>query len=58
LYARSDDSPETAKKRIIEQGNGAVGPILDFYRKLGTLVSVDGEPPIDKVNEEVEKVLQ
>lgn len=58
LYVRSDDNPETARKRIAEQGNGAVGPILDFYRALGTLVSVDGEPSIDEVNEEVEKILQ
>lgn len=57
LYVRSDDSPETARKRIVEQGNGAIGPILDFYRALGTLASVDGEPSIDKVNDEVEEIL-
>lgn len=57
LYVRSDDNPETAKKRIVEQGNGAIGSILDFYRALGTLVSVNGELSIDAVNEEVEKFL-
>jgi len=57
LYVRSDDNPETARKRIVEQGNSAVGPILNLYRAQNTLVSVDGEPPIEEVNNEVEKVL-
>lgn len=57
LYVRSDDNPETAKKRIVEQGNGAIGPILDFYRVLGTLVSVDGEPPIAEVEKAILKIL-
>jgi adenylate kinase len=58
LYIRSDDNPETARKRIAEQGNGAIGPILDFYRAQNLLVSVDGEPPIDQVNNAVEKILE
>ncbi len=58
LYIRSDDNPETARKRIAEQGNGVVGPILDFYRALGTFVSVDGEPPIVGVEKEIEKKLE
>lgn len=57
LYVRSDDNPETARKRIAEQGNGAIGQILDFYRTLGTLISVDGEPPIEDVEKEIEKKL-
>ena len=58
LYMRSDDNPEIARKRIAEQGNASIGPILDFYRVLGMLVSVDGEPSIEKVNDEVEKILK
>ncbi len=58
LYIRSDDDPEIAQKRIAEQGNATIGPILDFYRVLGMLVSVDGEPAIEKVNDEVEKILK
>lgn len=58
LYVRSDDNPETARQRIAEQGNGAIGPILDFYRALGLLVSVDGEPPIEEVEKEIENVLK
>ncbi len=57
LYVRSDDNPETARKRVAEQGNSAICPILDFYRALGTLVSVDGEPPIEDVEKEIGKKL-
>lgn len=54
LYVRSDDNPETAHKRIVEQGNGAIGSILDFYHTLGILISVDGEPSIVEVEREIE----
>lgn len=57
LYIRSDDNPETARQRVAEQGNDAIGPILDFYRTLGVLVSVDGEPPIEDVEKEIERVI-
>ncbi len=57
LYVRSDDNPETARKRVAEQGNSAIGPILDFYSALDTLVSVDGEPPIVEVENEIEEKL-
>lgn len=57
LFVRSDDNPETAKKRIAEQGNTAIKPILDYYRALGLLVSVDGEPAIEEVDKEVRAVL-
>jgi len=57
LYIRSDDNPETARKRVVEQGNSAIGPILAFYRDLGILVSVDGEPPIEEVEKEIEEKL-
>lgn len=57
LYVRSDDNPETARKRVAEQGNSAIGPILAFYRALDTLVSVDGEPPIGEVEKEIEEKL-
>ncbi len=57
LYVRSDDNPETARKRVAEQGNSAIGPILDFYRALDTLVSVDGEPLIEEVEKEIEEKL-
>lgn len=57
LIVRDDDSPESAKKRIVEQGNVAIKPILDYYCDLGLLITIDGEVNIDKVDEEIEKVL-
>lgn len=57
LFVRSDDNPETARKRVAEQGNVAIGPILDFYRALGVLVSINGEPPIEEVEKEIENKL-
>ena len=57
LIVRADDNPETIKKRIIEQGNQAIKPILDYYAGLGLLVKVDGEPAIKEVEREIERVI-
>lgn len=57
LIIRADDNPETIKKRIVEQGNTAIKPILDYFDGLGVLVSVDGEPAIEEVEREIEKML-
>lgn len=57
LVVRKDDNPEAIKQRIIDQGNHAIKSILDFYRELGLLVTVDGEVNIDKVDEEIERLL-
>ncbi|MBI4993031.1 MAG: nucleoside monophosphate kinase [Candidatus Magasanikbacteria bacterium] len=57
LVIRADDNPETIKKRIVEQGNQAIKPILDFYDHLGVLARVDGEPEIVEVEREIEKML-
>ena len=58
LIVRSDDSPETAKKRIVEQGNVPTQPILDFYKELGVLQTVDGEMGIDEVYKEIRNILE
>ena len=57
LIVRADDNPETIKKRIIEQGNQAIKPILDYYAGLGLLFKVDGEPAIKEVEREIERVI-
>lgn len=57
LIVRKDDNRETIKKRIEDQGNKAIAPILNYYRDLGVLVSIDGEKNIDNVDEEVCKIL-
>lgn len=46
--ARADDNPETLKKRLdVYYKNTA--PLLDYYKKQGKLVSVDGMAPIANV---------
>ena len=57
LEVRSDDNPDTAKKRIEEQGNIALRPILDYYQQLGILAVVNGEVGIAEVDKEIEKIL-
>ena len=57
LIVRKDDDPEIIKKRIIEQGNQAIKPILNYYQDLDLLVSLDGEVNIDEVDGEIEKIL-
>ncbi|KKQ27131.1 MAG: Adenylate kinase [Candidatus Magasanikbacteria bacterium GW2011_GWC2_37_14] len=57
LIVRKDDNPETIKKRIIDQGNVAIKPILEYYQNLGILLTVDGEVNIDRVDVEIEKLL-
>lgn len=57
LIVRKDDNPETIQKRIVEQGNSSIKPILDYYQNLNLLISVDGEKNIDNVDEEMVKLL-
>ena len=54
---RVDDDPAIMKKRLGEQGNAPLQPILDYYRRLGVLQTVDGEPPIEEVEREIEEIL-
>jgi adenylate kinase len=57
LYVRSDDDPAIAKKRIAEQGNVAIQPILDFFIEKNLLIFVDGGLSIEKVEEEIKNIL-
>jgi len=57
LKIRHDDDPEVIKKRIVEQGNIALRPILDYYEGLGVLEKVDGMGTIEEVEKEIEKKL-
>jgi len=57
LFIRADDTEEKIQKRLKEQGNIAIAPILDFYRAKGLLVTVDGEQEIVDINLEVEHLI-
>lgn len=56
LFVRADDTEEKIQKRLNEQGNDALAPILDFFRAKGLLTSIDGERAIEEVDDEVEKI--
>lgn len=55
LKARADDSPEIIKKRITQQGNVALEPIREFYKKLGILRGVDGNQAVSDVARAIEE---
>jgi adenylate kinase len=57
LYQRVDDQSETVKHRIdvyMEQ----TSPLIDYYRKKGLLIEVDGTLPIDEVTSLLLKAIQ
>lgn len=58
LIVRQDDNPETIKKRIEEQGNRVMGPILAYYKGNGVLKSVGGEGSIEEVHTEIIQFLE
>lgn len=53
---RSDDDPETLKKRIAVY-KAQTAPLIPYYRKAGTLQVVDGMRSIDEVWKEIEAIL-
>lgn len=52
LMQRDDDTPEAVKKRL-EIYYKETKPLLDFYKKKGVLLKVNGEQPIDKVFKDI-----
>ena len=56
LYQREDDNPETVQNRL-EVNIKQTAPLLDFYKGLGVLATVDGSKDIEEVFEEVDEIL-
>jgi adenylate kinase len=54
LYTRADAKPEAIAERL-RIYHQQIDPILDYYRRAGTLVEVDGRPTITEVWEEVKQ---
>lgn len=48
LIQRKDDYPQAIKARL-KIYNNETKPIIDFYKKQGKLIKIDGEKPIKKV---------
>lgn len=57
LYQRDDDKPETVRHRIAVYYD-QTSPLIDYYRKAGLLVEVDGTQGIEKVTEDILKAIR
>jgi len=56
LYQRGDDNEETMKTRLATYEN-STRPLIDYYKKAGVYVEVDGRQPIEKVTEDLVRIL-
>jgi adenylate kinase len=54
---RSDDTPKGIKKRL-SWYHQETEPVLDYYRKKGILVEIDGTKSVDEVTKEILKNLR
>jgi adenylate kinase len=52
LYQRPDDTIETVKKRLVVFF-AETAPLVDYYRKAGKLLEVDGEGEIDSISRRI-----
>ncbi|MBI4307743.1 MAG: adenylate kinase [Chloroflexi bacterium] len=57
LYQRADDAPETARKRL-EVYFQQTTPLIQYYRRAGKLVEVNGEQDIDQVRHDLLRSLR
>jgi len=55
LYQRSDDNEETIKKRM-DVYLESTQPVIDYYKKQGKLVKVDGDKDSAKLHAELTKI--
>lgn len=56
LILRNDDKPETVKKRL-DVYHTQTQPLIDFYTERKVLVEVDGTQSMDKVFDDIMKIL-
>ena len=56
LEKRADDSEEIAIKRY-KTYEKLTEPIIEYYKKLNLLKVVDGERPIDQINDEISAII-
>lgn len=54
---RKDDTPKIIDKRL-SLYHKETEPILDFYRKKGILIEVDGERPIEVIFEDIVNIIE
>lgn len=56
LYQRDDDKPETVRRRL-EVYRTQTQPLIEYYRAAGLLHELDGEQAIERVQEDLVKVV-
>lgn len=56
LYQREDDRPETQRHRI-DVYLAQTAPLVEYYRRRGLLVEIDGEQEIARVQEDLRKAV-
>jgi adenylate kinase len=52
LYQRADDNEETVKKRL-EVFFAETAPLVDYYKKAGKLIEINGVGSVDEVNKRI-----
>lgn len=57
ITQRTDDTPEGVKNRLEIYKKETI-PVLDFFQKEGLLVKINGEQSIEKVFEDIVKILE
>ncbi|MBW2992590.1 adenylate kinase [Candidatus Woesearchaeota archaeon] len=57
LLQRDDDKEEVVKERL-KKYRELTEPLIDFYRKKGLLVDIDGTQKLDKIVEDIRAVLK
>lgn len=57
LVQRHDDKEETVRHRL-EVYHQNTEPVLEFYRKKGVIVDVDGAKPVEEVTASIEAIIQ
>ena len=56
LEKRPDDNEEVAIKRY-KTYEKSTGPVINYYEKLNLLKLVDGERPINQINNEISDII-
>ncbi len=57
MMVRSDDHPEIVQKRIDTQGNKFLQPLIEYYRSVGHVFTIDGSRSIPEVDIDVRNML-
>ncbi len=58
LVTRADDAEDVVRKRVLQQGNKAIKPIIEFYTTRETFETVDGRQSIAEVEQAIETILK